>query len=29
MIPEDSPNFTELLKIVNKANQEYNALKFE
>ncbi len=29
MIPEDSPNFADLLKTVKQATQEYNALKFE
>tara|TARA_R110002049_G_scaffold258751_1_gene434527 strand:- start:1371 stop:2378 length:1008 start_codon:yes stop_codon:yes gene_type:complete len=29
MIPEDSPNFADLLKTVNQATQEYNALKLE
>ncbi|HAT65201.1 MAG TPA: hypothetical protein DCS66_11460, partial [Flavobacteriaceae bacterium] len=29
MIPEDSPNFANLLKTVKQATQEYNALKFE
>ena len=28
MIPENSPKFTALLETVNKATQEYNALKF-
>ena len=29
MIPEDSPNFADLLKTVKQATQEYNALKLE
>ena len=29
MIPEESPSFTDLLKTVKRATQEYNALKFE